>query len=355
MLVNLQQHTTPDQMRTTHPRSCTLYKYGLISCFSVFFLCLSNRLSGQCCTDDVGVNSVEFLFLAFDCQNEGDPTVQLPCEDFEGSLPEKAYVVISTSNVSRKVVSSVNLGSTFQVKATDFNIEFLPEEIQISMFSDSTLLNRFQRLTIPTNCTSGLLLDRRWGSLRVQSIVMVSGEKCISKSAGVLPLSFHSFDIDSGSEGVEISWWLAGDLFAGKMELQRSEEGDYFEVIQTFTPGLINPQHKYRYLDTRPEEVNFYRLKLFDEIGAYSYSAVKMVLYGSTSGISIFPNPVTEQIYLEGQLENVSVAIYSSGGILLQTLRADHFPLNVCAWPSGFYFLSIFDGSKSVQHKLFKR
>jgi len=185
------------------------------------------------------------------------------------SLPEKAYTVTKATDVlnSYEVVSSVNLGSTFQVRASDFKRGVLPEEIQITMFVDSTLLNIFQQVTIPTNCSKGLLGDNQWGSLRVQSIEMVSGKKCVSPSAGILPLSFHSFEVNRGSDGVEISWWLAGDLFDGKMELQRSECGHYFEVIGTFAPGLINPQYKYSYLDVKPGKVNFYRLNFLMKKG----------------------------------------------------------------------------------------
>jgi hypothetical protein len=99
-------------------------------------------------------------------------------------------------------------------------------------------------------------------------------------------------------------------------------------------------------MDSNPEEGNnYYRLKQIDLDGRSEYSSTISAIFTRKSSLemSIFPNPVTDALYIKGvSLGKTMVKIFDgSGKVMLQTQLFNnklHIPVN---WPAGTYSLQI--------------
>ena len=74
-----------------------------------------------------------------------------------------------------------------------------------------------------------------------------------------------------------------------------------FEQLgQVRASGSSSSVHQYSFRDLQPlSAVNFYRLRIVDEDGTYSYSKIVVVRFNGKGSIQAFPNPVHSQLYLQ--------------------------------------------------------
>lgn len=100
--------------------------------------------------------------------------------------------------------------------------------------------------------------------------------------------------------------------------------------------------------DNHPFEVNFYRLILVGLDGSKTYSQVEKVVFPPLSEISIFPNPTSDQFFvnltpLEGKL--VSMQLINVDSRLIENFEVvasrNLFEIQTFDLPSGMYFLKI--------------
>ena len=111
-----------------------------------------------------------------------------------------------------------------------------------------------------------------------------------------------------------------GDVF----EIERSSDGNVFMVINTI-PAIGQPM-SYSFIDNNPVMgVNYYRLKLKDASGKYTYSRIVTVIKRSSLGLTVsaYPNPTinTLTIMTNGSRgKNSTISITDIAGRNIQTL-----------------------------------
>lgn len=294
------------------------------------------------------------MYLGARCAESADRSEAGFCLDHDPAFPNRAYIQMKFLNTDLQweeadKIYMVNLGSTLQIKSTDFQQAYLPEEMALFVFKDSTLKELTQEVNIPLRCDAGLHLSAQWGVFEVHSIEIYNGAFCQAVSAGVLPLSYLSFHAQSTAGGVDLNWILSGELFKGKVEIQHSSDGHYFEVLKTFEATA----REYVFTHASPDQINFYRLKLFDERGAFSYSLVRFITYENTQVLSVFPNPVRNDLFVAGQSSNAEIYMFDhSGRFLVKETNPER--IDMSAWPAGMYFISIRDKGERYQEKIIK-
>jgi hypothetical protein len=103
----------------------------------------------------------------------------------------------------------------------------------------------------------------------------------------------------------------------------------------------------------------FYRLKLVDLDGKYSYSKIIFIENVEKTEFKVFPNPVTNQIKIANQ-NNASLTINlldAFGKQILKPILSDNreviIPVNDLS--NGVYFLQIKEAEKIKIHKLIKQ
>lgn len=336
-------------------RSTLLYHYllapVLIFCFHFLSVC---PISGQCCQTDQALMSIELMYLGNFCSEAGGRSDGRVCIDHQHHFGDRIFVRLNTGDLPGREnemnrVFQANRGSTFTVRNIDLLQSRLPDHLGLRIYGDSNDLQLIQELSLPLSCQAGMILSSDWGCLRVQGLEWMDGSVCQAVSAGVLPLSYLSFEASTAPSGVNLEWELSQELFKGKVELQHSVDGHYFTVLSTFNAD----RKKYLFKDDQPEKQNFYRLKLFDEQGAFSFSPVKMVFYENNSAPLIYPNPVRSELMIEGLSTAPEFFLFDIlGNLLLSEKRST---IDLSEFREGTYFIVIRDQGKNYLEKIIKR
>jgi trimeric autotransporter adhesin len=113
-------------------------------------------------------------------------------------------------------------------------------------------------------------------------------------------------------QGNRINWTVKSESNIAGYEVQRSNDGSGFQVINSVAAKNNNNQNTtYNYLDENPgKSDNFYRIHAKGIDGRELYSSTVRVRSEAKSGtISVTPNPITGQSF-NLQLDNMSAADY---------------------------------------------
>jgi hypothetical protein len=174
--------------------------------------------------------------------------------------------------------------------------------------------------------------------------------------SGTLPLDLLSFTGKAGATGNKLSWATANEVNIAGCDIERSADGEHFDVIGSVVP---NAYHTYNYLDnTATESKYFYRLKMRDIDGRSAYSSV--IIVDNTSrqaGYTIYPNPVAgSYLHLKsaaGSDAYIQITVLDMSGRALYKSSAHNnnngrFEIPVKQLPAGLYVLQISDKNGQV-------
>lgn len=140
----------------------------------------------------------------------------------------------------------------------------------------------------------------------------------------VIPVELLGFQGQPNTEGVLLTWQTASEIRFNHFEIERSADTKAWSKLKD--QAAKGSASAYQMLDEKPiVGVNYYRLKMVDNDGTFSYSKTVAVEWDKANKKTwvLFPNPVKDKIYLSGNEEisgNVAVQIVDiSGKIVLQT------------------------------------
>ncbi|HLA60469.1 MAG TPA: T9SS type A sorting domain-containing protein [Puia sp.] len=114
----------------------------------------------------------------------------------------------------------------------------------------------------------------------------------------VLPVTILSFSANYvAANNVKVSWSTTDEVNASYFVVERSSNGtDFMDVSQVNASESTNPIHNYNINDQLynvNSNVVYYRLRIVDKDGKYSYSKIIPVkLDQPENSISVYPNPV---------------------------------------------------------------
>lgn len=137
-----------------------------------------------------------------------------------------------------------------------------------------------------------------------------------------LPLTVTTFEAVKKGETILLSWKADRELPLSGFNIERSDDGRNFESIGS----IAAQQENYKYTDNIPMSGNnYYRLKINEADGAYSYSAVRLVNFGTSSenGIVIYPNPVTNKFTVSKVEKGMQIKLLTPDGHILLTKKAN--------------------------------
>jgi uncharacterized delta-60 repeat protein len=171
-----------------------------------------------------------------------------------------------------------------------------------------------------------------------------------------LPVSLLDFTGVSQNKSVLLQWKIATEKNLARFVIERSGDGNRFLTINSITVRAINAvTTNYSITDSQPlQGINFYRLKMVDADGEFTYSNIIAVKITADSKLHIFPNPVTKVLFVEanGNNENAIVQIVDAGGRKLKEIKvflngATSFSVDVSNLPNGIYNLVIHKKEKT--------
>ncbi|HEY8688053.1 MAG TPA: T9SS type A sorting domain-containing protein [Chitinophagaceae bacterium] len=186
------------------------------------------------------------------------------------------------------------------------------------------------------------------------------------QTAFPLPVNLLSFTAALQNNTTKLQWQTTGES-TSFFKIERSNDGRNFTNIGEL-PSLINSsaQKNYLFTDAQPlHGMNFYRLKMMDANGGFTYSKVVAVKMNENTVImKIFPNPATDLIQIQipsSQNEKITLQITDAGG---KTIKQENVTSNgttlftsvdVTTLQKGGYFLSIKTNSGTQVQKFIKQ
>ncbi|HVS97254.1 MAG TPA: T9SS type A sorting domain-containing protein [Puia sp.] len=156
---------------------------------------------------------------------------------------------------------------------------------------------------------------------------------------------------------VGVSWSVADETGVARYVVQRSVKAGDWETIATARPRDEGPvDQRYALVDKSPVDgVNDYRLLIEKRDGSSAYSSVRAVPVTTRAGVSIYPNPATDEIHIQTGAGNEvrTVVLLDANGKVLQRLDGSGpaiLSLPVKAYPAGTYYIELAgaDGTRKI-------
>jgi endoglucanase Acf2 len=165
-----------------------------------------------------------------------------------------------------------------------------------------------------------------------------------------LPVTLISFKGEKKETTSLLTWETASEINVHSFEMERSDDGIHFVKIGTvIAKGGLNKTLGYSFTDMNPMYgTNYYRLKIMDIDGKYSYSVIVQVNFGDTNEVYLFPNPADDVLYISvSGAENYTVSIYDNIGQEV-VMEKGQKKINISTLANGIYLVKIFIENQPV-------
>ncbi len=166
-----------------------------------------------------------------------------------------------------------------------------------------------------------------------------------------LPLRLIDFSAAAETNYVNVYWQTSYEENIRRFEIEYSTDGVRFSKIGTENPA--NSLHGAAYVFKHASPVagdNFYRLKIIENDGSFSYSAIRLLHFGNNQPfISVYPNPADRSVTIKTSLLNSRISIIAADGKTVQSqkLANTSTSVDVSLLPSGLYTVRVIAASKS--------
>ena len=183
----------------------------------------------------------------------------------------------------------------------------------------------------------------------------------------VLPLSLIEFKGKKLGAGILLEWTTENEIQSVRFEIERSNNGtSFYNIGRTNAAGIAGAKTFYSHTDLNPAaSKNYYRLKMIDTDGKFSYS--KVIVFSGAESIlisNVSPNPFTNKIVLTINLERpvqLQLQIIDLTGRIMITKTVNGIAgSNNIQWnelnklAEGIYYINTNRAEASLQQKLLK-
>ncbi|MBL7702902.1 MAG: T9SS type A sorting domain-containing protein [Ferruginibacter sp.] len=162
-----------------------------------------------------------------------------------------------------------------------------------------------------------------------------------------LPVKLLYFTAIADGNRVRLNWEAANEQETVKYEIERSLNASSYGRIGTVLSRQLS-QSAYVDFDNSPASGwNYYRLKIFDKSGAFTYSPVRPVKFEKgMEYVKVFPVPATDVLNVllpSSYVNKVTLLLYSMDGKFISNLKpaVNNVQLNVKPLPGGTYVIKI--------------
>jgi type IX secretion system substrate protein len=169
-----------------------------------------------------------------------------------------------------------------------------------------------------------------------------------------LPIALVSFSGKQIADNINLNWSINDAMGFSRFEIEKSTDTASFVTIKSV--DFINGQTGYSYSDayTSGQASIFYRLKMIDMSGQYTYSPTLIFNIGPSMLFTISPNPASKRIDVTGLHNNGTLFIRNmNGGNMLQSrVNTSSLSLDISRLSKGIYLVSYSNGNALTTQKL---
>lgn len=199
----------------------------------------------------------------------------------------------------------------------------------------------------------------------MQTITLQPGEFHVyldRDANAVLPLTLLSFDGRREERSIQLNWTTTNETNVSYFDVERSFNGNEFHTIQTLAAKNNASVNTYISSDQSTTALTaagniYYRLKMVDKDGKFSFSKLVMIQPLKQTGLSVFPNPVKGgKVFIKMEApanKKLHISIRDVAGKIYKTFNAapvtGSVALDVKTLATGMYFVKIImDGEVKV-------
>jgi ELWxxDGT repeat protein len=183
-----------------------------------------------------------------------------------------------------------------------------------------------------------------------------------------LPLTLLNFTGSVYNKSVHLNWTTVTEINTAYFEVERGSSNSRFETIGKVNAiGNSTDKKEYSYEDINAMNGSankiFYRLKMVDADGKFTYSKVITVSNFNVDGLVTYPNPVKDELKLsfysrENNVLTLNFLDESGKKVLSRQLNAvagnNTYLLNVGQLPKGSYYIKVVTNDGIQTAKLIK-
>lgn len=209
---------------------------------------------------------------------------------------------------------------------------------------------------IKSICNYLSLVPARSALISGNALTCNSKPNILASCASFFPVSLVSFKATPGKNKSILQWQTASEQHLEYYGVEHSLDGIYFQSLGIQSTGVNSISLKnYQWIHPSPPSGNnYYRLKMVDLDGDYSYSDV--VRLRIADHLSVYPNPAQNRIYIQG-LENGTAHVRLKdmiGRLLFEAEVAEGQAIDLSKHHSGIYLLSIDAGGHTTVFRIIR-
>ena len=168
-----------------------------------------------------------------------------------------------------------------------------------------------------------------------------------------LPVQLKNITATIKPQSVLVGWNVANEVGIKTYYIER-----YSATSNNFyTVGAVNATHKasYSFMDASPVYPAYYRLRMVSIEGSITYSNSLLVSKNQNNKVSIYPNPVKNNLTVAGMTGKSILKITNTSGkkVMEHNTSANSLNLDVSSLKAGTYILSITDETDKIVIKKF--
>ena len=178
-----------------------------------------------------------------------------------------------------------------------------------------------------------------------------------------LPVELSHFNGYESNSNINLFWETEMEINNAGFYIQRTTSGtDWSDIGFVDGNGTTNDNQEYSFIDNElvPGNTYYYRLQQVDFDEKYDYSDVISIAYELTSRkqISVYPNPVVNDLNIINVTENGIVNIFNSLGQIVKNQYINEYQstINLQDLSNGIYFVQIqLDNGTSTVKQIVKK
>lgn len=231
----------------------------------------------------------------------------------------------------------------------------------IKRVSDGTVLLSYSNSNIQTIRASNTFIRPKWGiyrsittssllrddSLRIASVSITENQP--------LPVTIKSFTAKTLSvNNVLLNWQVSNEVNFDKYVVERGNN-----IASFLSIGTVNATNKAEYncTDSNPLfGTNYYRLKLINKDGSFSYSSIIQLDVTNKSVMQLFPNPVKDLLQVRINKvfnDDASLRLLNYAGQIVKTVNAGNvnqvnIAVSLADLAAGMYTVQLLNNGQQV-------
>lgn len=185
-----------------------------------------------------------------------------------------------------------------------------------------------------------------------------STEYILGQLGSPLPVSLLSFAASRCGNNVCLLWTVENEVNFSHYEVEKSTSLSDFTVIANTTARGSSARSNYTSTDLNPASGdNFYRLKMVNLDGSFTYSKIIRVNFAKTVMASLQPNPASGFVILKGLEGYQQYRIVDPAGkiLLKKNIQAPVEEIDISRLSNGLYFIQLINNNQVTRLKLMKQ